>query len=148
MPESTTAAVARFQIDGKTYSTATLDEITLKDLLLFEVQARDLGLDVTWAQLQERAAALDTADEAAADRDGLLMMAATIWASRRMAGEDVTFGDAIDVPLASIVFLPPTEDHKPGPPKARKKGRPKASAPHTAGDAAAASDGTTSATSG
>lgn len=149
MTDTKPAHVARFQIDGKTYTTASLDEITLKDLLVFEVQVRELGLDVTWSDLQEKAAALAESDpdDPTTDRDGLLMMAATIWASRRMAGEDVTFAQAIDVPITKITFLPPTKDHAAGPTRPRKPSREVSARPGPVDDTPPAEERSTSATS-
>lgn len=119
---TTTASLARFKIGDKTYTTSAIDEISLRDLLLFESQAADIGLTVKWADVERKAMEMGELDPKAAEQhpDALLVTAVTIWASRRIAGDQVTFGEAIDIKIKDLVFLPPTEDHRPNPTKPRK----------------------------
>ena len=122
--------MARFVIDGKTYTTTALDEVPLKDLIRFNTEAGDMGLKERWNSVQSAAVEMDAMTTAEAENhpDSLLVMAVTIWVSRRLAGEDLAFGDAIDVPMNRIKFLADPGDRK-GPTKgAAKKARPKASA--------------------
>lgn len=116
------ADIARFKIGDRIYTTAALDEISLKDLMLFNSQAADMGLDKTWADVERLGQALAemTADEAGQHPDALFLTGVTIWASRRAAGDEVTFGEAIDIKLKDLEFLPSTKDHRPNPTKARK----------------------------
>jgi hypothetical protein len=115
-------ATARFKIGSKVYNTALLEEITLRDLMLFNTQAEDMGLSERWSDVERTAMEMSELDEDAAEKHPgkMLMIGVTIWASRRLSGEAVTFEEAVDVPMASIVFLPATGDRKPGPTKARK----------------------------
>ena len=107
---------ARFRLHGKLYSTAALDEISLKDLVLFNSQAEEIGMARKWSDVERAAFEVASMTPAEADLhpDKLLVIAVTIWASRRMAGDLVTFGEAIDFPVKDIEFLPATEDRKPG----------------------------------
>jgi hypothetical protein len=119
--------MARFVIDGKTYTTTALDEVPLKDLIRFNTEAADMGLRERWNDVQRAAVEMDgmTSAEAEDHPDSLLVMAVTIWVSRRLAGEDLAFGDAVDVPMNQIKFLADPGDRK-GPTKgAAKKARPK-----------------------
>jgi hypothetical protein len=119
------AHVARFVLEGRTYTTASLDEITLLDVLAFGPSAEAVGLNVTWVEVEELAQLMAAAepDVEFPTQDLLLVTAATIWASRRAAGDRVTFGEAIDVPMSEIRFLPPTKDNRPDPSKARKSSK-------------------------
>ncbi|MCC7268778.1 MAG: hypothetical protein IT546_15770 [Caulobacteraceae bacterium] len=122
----------RFRLDGKVYSVGALEDVSLRDVMLFNTQAADMGLAATWADVERIAEEMSAADKDEAEKhpDALLMLGVTIWATRRIAGDEVTFGDAVDFPLSALVWLPDTEDRKPGKGKARKgsKSKPKASA--------------------
>lgn len=129
----------RFRIGDRTYSTASLDEVSLRDVMLFQTQAADMGLTVSWADVEAAAVEMSALpqDEAGSHPQALLMLGVTVWAARRLAGEDVTFEEAVDFPMASMTFLDSPQDRKPGKAKARKgkprKGKPrKASAPAAA----------------
>jgi hypothetical protein len=117
-------AETRFKLAGKTYTTASLDSVSLKDLLVWQRECADLGLSIPWAQVEANAVAMSEGDAEAnlADVDQLLMLAVTIWASRRAAGEDLTFAEAIDFPLTELEFLPQPQDHAP---KAASKKQPR-----------------------
>jgi hypothetical protein len=150
MTDTTTGAV-EFKIDGKTYTTAGLDEITLKDVLRFDTQAAALGLGITWKDVERinQEFAELTAEEADNHPQAVLMVALTIWASRRVAGDDVSLDEAIDIPLSSIDFgTPPEEPARPTQPRkagakkgAQKSGNPakRAASAQPAARAAAAS---------
>lgn len=114
--------MARFKIGTKVYTTAALDEVSLRDLVLFNTQAADMGLAEKWSDVERIAGEFDAMTEAEAEGhpDKLLMIGVTVWASRRGAGEDLSFGDALDFPLSQLDFLPEPEDRKPGKPKGSK----------------------------
>lgn len=131
----------RFSIAGKVYSAADLDQIRLADILLFEEQTRDFGRALSWGQVNAWAAeidALETDEQKHAHPGGLWLMAVTIWASRRLAGEPVTFEQAVNFPMAQLVPLPDPADHPApaNPTRARTAAR-KASAPASGLHAAA-----------
>lgn len=116
------AELARFKIGDTIYTTAALDEISLRDLMLFDSQAADMGLKVRWNDIQRVAGEMTDLDDtqAGSHPDALLLTGVTIWAARRSAGEDVTLEQAVDFPLAQLQFLPSTADHRPDPTKARR----------------------------
>lgn len=96
----------RFKINGKTYDTATVDEISLRDVVLFNRQAADVGLDVKWADVERISNEMaELGDTDVPHPDALVMFAVTIWAARRVAGDDVTLSEALDVPMKDIEFL-------------------------------------------
>jgi hypothetical protein len=95
-------AAQRFKLKGKTYKiNENLDKLPLIDILLFDEQVVEVGLHATWGEVlmwsQEIA-------EMAADAEGshvkhprmMLVMTATMWASRRLAGEKVDYGVMVD----------------------------------------------------
>lgn len=127
--------MARFKLGEKVYSPAGLDEISLKDLVLFNTQAEQMGLSARWSDVEQAGQEMAELSEADAERhpNKMLVIAVTIWIARRGAGEDLSFGEAIDFPMSAITFLADPEDRKPGKPKGAKKApakrTPKASAP-------------------
>lgn len=111
----------KFSIAGKVYDAADLDRLSLKDILLFETQAAELGVipelgrPMAWGDIgaiSERIDALETDVEKENDRGMVWMTAVTIWASRKLAGEDVTFEQAVDFPMRDLKFIPEPQDHK------------------------------------
>lgn len=107
--------MSRFSINGKVYSTSALDEVPLRDLILFNTQAAEMGLSERWNDIERIATDFATLTPKQADQhpDKLLVFAVTIWVSRRMAGEDLTFGQAVDIPLSSLQMIPDPADKKP-----------------------------------
>ena len=121
--------MARFSIDGRMYNTASVDQISLKDLVLFKSQCADIGLPITWPEVEravDEISVMSTKD-AGNHPEFLTVIAVTIWISRRTAGDDLPFGDAIDVKMSSLTFLPEPEVRKPNPTK--RKPSTKASVP-------------------
>lgn len=130
----------RFKIGKRIYTQVALDEIHLKDILMFEAQAADLGLSERWDDIERiYAEVMAMANRPDADEDELekqverhpgsrLLTFVTIWVSRRAAGDDLSFADALDFPLSAIEYLPETADRKPGKGKGAKRS-PKASGP-------------------
>ncbi len=112
----------RFKINDKIYATSSLDELSLRDVTMFNSQAEDMGLRRKWSDVERVAQELAALpeDEAEQHPDKYLVLAVTVWATRRTAGEKVSFEEAIDVPMLNITLLPDPEDKKPGKPKARK----------------------------
>jgi hypothetical protein len=107
--------MARFSLNGKVYTTSAIDEVSLKDLVRFNTEAADMGLRERWNDIERVATEMDamTPKEAEQHPDKLLVTAVTIWVARRVAGEDLSFGDAIDLPLSKITWIPDPEDKKP-----------------------------------
>jgi hypothetical protein len=109
----------RFKIGTKVYETDVLDDISLRDLMVFNRQVADMGLSITWADIERISVEMSELDEKDAARhpEAMLMTGVVIWASRRSAGDDVTFEQAVDIPMSQIVWLETPKDHKP-----KKKG--------------------------
>lgn len=115
----------RFKIGEQVYNTAALDELSLLDIVMFDSQAIGMGADFRWADLEQAALELDGLSEREAERHPrkLLVIAVTIWAARRIAGEAISFEQAIDFPANQLQMLPEPGDRKPGKPKGAKKPR-------------------------
>lgn len=127
----------RIRIGEKTYSTASLDEVSLRDLVLFNTQAAAMGWGAKWSDIERAAGEIDVLTDAEAGKhpDALMVLAATVWVTRRVAGDDVTLSEAIDVPLSQVDIIPEPQDRQPGKPRAAKKAaKKKVSAPATAPD--------------
>ena len=95
---------AGFRIGDTVYEMSSIRRVTLRDTLTFNAEARRADLGITWAgllALVDEVTALTVAERV--NHEGTwLLMAAVIWSSRRSKGEDVSFLDAIDVPLEDI----------------------------------------------
>lgn len=105
----------KLAIDGKVYDAADLDQLSLRDILMFEKESADMGRPMSWADIgviSTRIDALKTKAEKEADPGIVWMTAVTIWASRRLAGENITFEQAVDFPMRSLTFLPEPQDRK------------------------------------
>lgn len=130
----------RFKLQNKVYNAAALDEITLRDLVLFNTQAEQMGLARKWSDVERVSRELAAMSRAEADGhpEKFLAIAVTIWATRRTQGDDVTLEQAIDFPMNAIEFLPEPEDRKPGKRKApaKKAGAARKATRTSAADAA------------
>jgi len=117
----------RFRIGEKVYSQLSMDEISLKDMLLFNIQVAELGLPYTWADVQRIAKELDGLSDAQAGQhpDIMFATAVTIWISRRGAGEDLSFDEAISIPMSAITFVSEPKDHQAGKAKGAKTSAPR-----------------------
>lgn len=107
----------RFKLEGRTYNVATVDRLSLRDLLMLEKETAELGQPMKWSDLKrivnDTVAAIGAKDEGFEDRDDFpWFLGIIIWAARRDAGEELTFSEAVDFPLADFEFLPEPEDHK------------------------------------
>jgi len=115
----------KFQIEGKLYDSGSLDDLSLKYLLQLEKETADFGRPLNTGVLQQMSDSINelkTDKERAAHPDIMWMTAVSIWAARKLAGEQVTFEQAIDFPMSKLVVLPDPQDHKrPNPTKARSR---------------------------
>jgi hypothetical protein len=114
----------QFRIGTTTYHGAALDQLSLRDILLFEQETENLGRPLKWAQVEQWTTELDrlvtiagdeTRPKAARDAaekeyqahpGSMWMMALMIWAGRKIAGEAITFGDAIAFPVSDLQWIP------------------------------------------
>jgi len=116
----------KFKIGETVYDGATLDDLTLKMVLQLEKETREMGRSVTLGDVQvmaEQLDALKTDRERSMHEATPWVLAVTIWASRRLAGEVLTFEQAIDFPMGDLTFLKEPQDHRPpvNPTKARTR---------------------------
>jgi hypothetical protein len=105
----------KFKIGTVTYDAASIDMVTLKDILLLEKETGELGHPLRWSDVKlmaEEMAALKTDKQREDHPDSIWMLAITIWASRRVAGELLTFGDAVDFSMSDLTFIDDPQDHK------------------------------------
>jgi hypothetical protein len=145
----------RFKIGSVTYDAADTDRLSLKDILQLEAETKALGRPLKWSEFERWTVEINDLVSGAADEtkseaerqqaerelvehDGYIwVMALMIWSSRRVAGETLTFGDAIDFPVGDLEFeKEPAGEKKPAnPTKARPtpKGSGRAAAKHARG---------------
>lgn len=104
----------KFSIKGKIYDVRVLDDLSLRHLLELQTQTKELGRELSAGEIQEMGEKLDQLpkDERKLHPDAPWVLAFTIWGSRRLAGENVTFEQAIDFPMRELTFLPEPEDRK------------------------------------
>jgi hypothetical protein len=103
-----TETPAKFKIGGKIYKLdPNLDKLSLLDIISFDEQVADVGLHATWGQVMGWAGEIsELADDARMSHPrGFLVMAATIWASRRLSGEKVSFSEIVALDLSGIEWL-------------------------------------------
>ncbi len=124
----------KFKIGDRVYDGTAVDQLSLKMLLELEQQTRDFGRTLTMNDVQAMSAGLDSAKtdaERSAHPDAPWFLAVSIWAARKVAGDAVSFSEAIDFPLNQLTFLPEPQDHKvaTGPKAQARKGSGRAAKP-------------------
>lgn len=104
----------RFKIDGRLYEAASVDRLSLAQILRLESETAALGRPMKWSQLRQMVDEISTLQEGEFDAhdDAPWVVALTIWASRLNAGENLSFAEAIDFPLADLEYLPDPQDHQ------------------------------------
>ena len=104
------------KIQGTTYPVKSAAELSLLDLLTLERETRDLGRPLTMSVIagmeNSVQAAIREADGSEAKRkartehpESAWLLAVTLWASRKAAGDHVTFEEAISFPLSALEFV-------------------------------------------
>jgi hypothetical protein len=127
----------KFKLGDTIYDGSAFEDLSLRALLDLEKETTQFGRTLRMHDIEAMSEALQgcaTDEERAAHPDGPWMMAVTIWAARRAAGDGTTFADAIDFPLKELQFIPDPADHK----KSSNPTRPRVSAAvvnHHAGEA-------------
>lgn len=103
----------RFKLQGRTYqATAVFDRVPLRDLLALEVELENLGRPMKWSQVRTMVQRISKLDDAESDPDFLWFLGLLVWGTRRVAGESVTFEEAIDFGLGELQVIPEPEDRK------------------------------------
>lgn len=125
----------RFKIGkGETiYSLASVDELSLLDLLELKAELIEIGITETWSDITTAVQEIAELDDPDSHPLSLLTFAVTLWAARRKAGDGLRFKAAVNVPMTSIKWLPRPADRKPakssGKPQGAKKPRPTSALP-------------------
>lgn len=101
----------KFILEGRTYEAAAIDRLTLGDLIRLERETADMGRPMKWSELRaiiehfEEEFTLDKDFDIEADDQFPWFLGMMIWATRRNAGEPVTFGEATEIRLGDIEVL-------------------------------------------
>ena len=116
----------KLRIEGKTYDLASVeDDLTLRDVLALEVATEEVGRRWTIPQVVAAARRIGDLpkDERELDPDTLWVFAITVWASRRNAGDPVSFGDVLDIRMGDIDVIADPKDHTPKDPRRPRSGK-------------------------
>lgn len=125
----------KFRIQGRMYDMADLEQLTIRDTLLLQGQTAALGREITFGEVVAMAKRMGTltSEERERDADCMWVFACSIWASKRLGGDDCTLNDVIDLRLSEIDVVADPKDHldkadptKPRPASGRGGKRPAA----------------------
>jgi hypothetical protein len=109
----------KFQLHGRVYDAASLLDVSLTDVLTFEGQLWAMaggtapicaGAPVNWDRVMDWANQGDERELTADEQ--FWLMGVMIWASRRVAGDQLSFAEAVDFPVDEVTWLPEPADHK------------------------------------
>ena len=93
-------------IDGKTYPRATMDDLSLKQVLTLqrEMVAHELTSAKSWAEVGELITEFASQSNETRKRnpEAPFLVAVTIWATRVCAGEEVSLLDVVSMPLSKL----------------------------------------------
>jgi hypothetical protein len=124
----------RFRVskDGPEYELRGVQDVSLLDLIRLQSESAALGKSLTVGTLNQmrierRKDCTDKdgkvdVDALDAHPHSMWLMGTNLWASRRLAGEDVSFADALGVSYDDLTFIPdeddePAESEQPDPPQ-------------------------------
>lgn len=106
----------RISIAGKVYDAADITNLSMKDILVFERETAEMfGAPLSWGEVEAWASEIEALpdDKQQLHQRFMLVNAVSLWATRRAAGDILTFSEALDTPMTQIVPVPETADHKP-----------------------------------
>lgn len=116
----------KFIIKGVEYDAADVRRVSLREIIAFDRESVREGYGILWAQVEDRLNAFmgKTDEEKRQDPDFFLLFGLTIWATRVLAGERVSFAEAIDIDISPDstefrVIKDEPQDAPPTPPRAR-----------------------------
>lgn len=115
---------AFFRSGDRVYEMVGRDTLSLRDVITFPRDAAEvLGHDLPWAEFEDLAHELDALPEEERRKHpmGPFVLAVSVWASRRAAGDLITFGQCLDEPFEWVSVKQPG-DRQPGKQKGPKKG--------------------------
>jgi hypothetical protein len=113
----------KFKIGDAFYDAGALEDLSLSLLLRLENETKEFGRPLRMADIQRMTteiAALKTDAERGQHPDAPWVTAVAIWAARRLAGQDVTFEQAVDFPMSQLTILADPQDRV-GPQKPRPR---------------------------
>lgn len=102
------------RVKGIDYPGTAVDELSLLDLIMLQEQTKALGRELTHADIEQMEATvnkikhkdLPTQRELRARHpDMVWLIAIQLWATLRGAGQDVTFSEAIAIPLKQCQWI-------------------------------------------
>lgn len=116
------------EINHKKYRLTRLDELNLKHAMQLQAELAahpTLTRARTWLEVRtlwQEYSSLPEQDRET-HPETLFLAALTVWATRVVAGEQLSLMEAIDVPVRSIRFLEALPDHQPKAGKGKRRGR-------------------------
>lgn len=123
----------KIRIQGKTYKVPNLDDLSLDDILILDMELQD-RYHSSWVKVQEFVEDVGTLTEAEAAKHPMstLMAGVTVWMVLRVAGQDVSMKEACSISPSQIEEVDDgPKDHQPK--KGSKSRARKGSAVGTAG---------------
>lgn len=102
-------------IDGKVYEGHTLESVSIRDALAFNRDCAEHDYPWRWADVERirNEIRLTKPTERYKHPEALVLTAVSVWASRLVAGDQVTFSEVIEAPLGTMRFV----DDEPDPSK-------------------------------
>lgn len=108
-------------IKGKKYPLKTIEAVDLIDLLDLQAETKAMGRELTLAAIQDMERDIQKIKHKDPDTQGdlrgrhpdaLWLMGLTLWSTRRCAGEDITFREAMKTSRADITYVAEADDPK------------------------------------
>lgn len=121
------------RVRGIDYPATAVDQLSLLDLILLQEQTKAIGRELTHASVEEMEAAVNkikhkdpqTQRELRARHpDMIWLIAIQLWATLRGAGQDVSFSEAIGIPLKDCEWRKEPGDDDDGAPVGPTRARP------------------------
>lgn len=122
----------KFSIEGRVYDAASIDRLTLGNILKLEKETTELGRPMKWSEIKAMSARVQDLEpeDFDDDDDAPWFLALTIWSSMLNAGENVTFAQAVDFPLGELRAIEEPQDRKkPAGPTSARPGSGRAGSP-------------------
>lgn len=96
-------ASARIKIEGKAYKVPNLDDLSLDDILMLDMELQS-RYGSSWVKVQEYVTEVGELDAAAAEKHPMstLMAGVTVWMVLRVAGQDLSMREACAIPPSAI----------------------------------------------
>lgn len=97
----------KLKIGERTYDAATLDRLTLREILRLEQETAALGRPMKWSEIREIVDAVEGMDLEDFDSydEAPWVVALVVYAARLRAGENISFADAVDFPIGDLEMI-------------------------------------------